>query len=96
MSINDLQYVHFLSDSPSKQYRNQFMYYVMIRYIVPIFSQLKRLSWNYTEAGHGKGAPDGVGVTVKRTCDRIISYGVQDVGYFCTVCRSDLKRNDRN
>ena len=30
-------------------------------------------SWNYHEAGHGKGAPDGVGATCKRTADQVIA-----------------------
>lgn len=33
------------------------------------------LTWNYSESGHGKGAPDGVGGTLKRTADRLIAEG---------------------
>ena len=33
-------------------------------------------SWNFFEAGNGKGAPDGVGATLKRTADRLISQGI--------------------
>lgn len=79
---NDIEYLHFLSDSPSNQYRNQFMFYVIKKYIIPLFPNLKKLTWNYSESGHGKGAPDSVGATVERTCDQIISYGVQDVAEF--------------
>ena len=32
-------------------------------------------SWNFSEAGHGKGAADGVGGVMKRTADDIISRG---------------------
>lgn len=32
-------------------------------------------TWNYLEAGHGKGAPDGVGGLLKRTADRLVSLG---------------------
>jgi hypothetical protein len=35
-----------------------------------------RGTWNYFEASHGKGAPDGVGGTLKRRVDRLVSQGV--------------------
>lgn len=35
-----------------------------------------RGSWNYFEASHGKGAPDGIGGTLKRRADRLVSQGV--------------------
>lgn len=38
-------------------------------------------TWNYSEAGHGKGAPDGTGGTLKRTADRIVAQG-KDVENF--------------
>lgn len=34
------------------------------------------MTWNYTEAGHGKGPMDGVGGTLKRMCDRKVAYGM--------------------
>lgn len=33
------------------------------------------MSWNYSETGHGKGAPDGVGGVLKRTADHIVARG---------------------
>nr|CAH7736447.1 unnamed protein product [Callosobruchus chinensis] len=33
------------------------------------------LHWLYSESGHGKGAPDGVGAVVKRTADRLVAMG---------------------
>ncbi|KAI9517864.1 hypothetical protein NQZ68_001033 [Dissostichus eleginoides] len=35
-------------------------------------------TWNFFEASHGKGAPDGVGAALKRTADMLISHG-QDI-----------------
>lgn len=32
-------------------------------------------TWNFSEAGHGKGAPDGIGATVKRLADRLVLRG---------------------
>ncbi|CAG4947568.1 unnamed protein product [Parnassius apollo] len=39
------------------------------------FSSLRLLVWNYSEKGHGKGAPDGVGAVLKRTADQIVARG---------------------
>ena len=32
-------------------------------------------SWNFWEASHGKGAPDGIGGAMKRKADKLISLG---------------------
>ena len=32
-------------------------------------------TWNFSEAGHGKGAPDGIGAVIKRTADKLVSEG---------------------
>jgi hypothetical protein len=36
---------------------------------------LDAVTWIFTAAGHGKGAPDGVGASVKRAADRMVSTG---------------------
>lgn len=77
---------HFLSDSPSSQYRNKYMFYVITQ-ISQDFPQIKRISWNYSEAGHGKGAPDGVGAVMKRTADQMVRFG-EDVGSFSQFCNA--------
>ncbi|MGH0169101.1 UNVERIFIED_CONTAM: hypothetical protein FKN15_056402 [Acipenser sinensis] len=33
------------------------------------------ITWNFSEASHGKGAPDGVGGALKNLADRIVAYG---------------------
>ncbi len=58
--FSNIKNVHFLSDSPSTQYRNKSMFYIIFDKIRPLFSNLSTLTWNYSEAGHGKGAPDGI------------------------------------
>lgn len=40
-----------------------------------LFPSLKTILWHYSEAGHGKGAPDGIGGTLKRTADRVVAEG---------------------
>lgn len=39
------------------------------------YPNLLDFTWNYHEAGHGKGAPVGVGGTCKRTADKIVASG---------------------
>lgn len=72
--------IHFVSDSPSSQYRNKTMFFIITQ-LYTDFSQLSKITWNYSEAGHGKGAPDGVGATLKRTADRTVLFG-RDVGTY--------------
>ncbi|GBP52511.1 hypothetical protein EVAR_32067_1 [Eumeta japonica] len=36
---------------------------------------ITHFTWNYHEAGHGKGAPDGVGAVCKRSADRLVGSG---------------------
>ncbi|CAH0404768.1 unnamed protein product [Chilo suppressalis] len=72
--------IHFLSDSPSSQYRNKYMFYI-ISQLSSHHSSITRITWNYSEAGHGKGAPDGIGATVKRLADQWVHFG-SDVGNF--------------
>ena len=41
---------------------------------VPFDMGFTRVNWSYTEAGHGKGVPDGVGGVVKREADRLVMH----------------------
>lgn len=65
--------LHFVSDSPSTQYRNRTMFYILGRKLHELYPKIKSLSWNYLEAGHGRGAPDGIGGITKRTADRLVA-----------------------
>ncbi|CAL8310703.1 unnamed protein product [Boreogadus saida] len=42
---------------------------------VPFTWGFQCLTWNYSERGHGKGAPDGVGACVKRMADQAVQRG---------------------
>ncbi|CAH2098872.1 unnamed protein product [Euphydryas editha] len=66
--------IHFISDSPTGQYRNKKMFYI-ISQLQWHFPNLRVVAWNYTESGHGKSSADGVGATIKRTADRIVAQG---------------------
>ncbi|GBP47216.1 hypothetical protein EVAR_20218_1 [Eumeta japonica] len=60
------------------EYKNKFMFHVVYRHINDLFPGTTFFSWHYSEPGHGKGAPDGVGGTLKRTADKAIAEG-QDI-----------------
>lgn len=65
---------HFLSDGPSTQYRNKKMFFLMTVYLTKQLD-VQNLRWHYSESGHGKGAPDGVGGYIKRQADRLVALG---------------------
>ncbi|XP_063953700.1 uncharacterized protein LOC135153666 [Lytechinus pictus] len=67
--VPTLSKVFYWTDSPSSQYRNKTMFAVVgeHRALYGIDAQ-----WDYFEAGHGKGACDGIGGTVKRLADEAV------------------------
>ena len=70
----DVTTIHFFSDGPCTQYKQRGNFYL---FCTEIFKKgFTRGTWNYFEASHGKGAPDGVGGTLKRRADRLVSQGV--------------------
>lgn len=70
-----IKIVHFVSDSPSSQYRNWKNVYLLRFYMKEKFPTVTECTWNFTEQGHGKGAPDGIGGYLKRTADQIVAQG---------------------
>ncbi|CAH0550877.1 unnamed protein product [Brassicogethes aeneus] len=71
---------HFLSDGPTTQYRNRKMFFLIGAYLSEKL-QTNTVRWHYSESGHGKGAPDGVGGYIKREADRLVSLG-KDISDF--------------
>lgn len=67
--------LHFISDSPSTQYRNKTMFHFLATNLKIYYPLLHKFTWNYSEEGHWKDAPDGIGGTCKRTADRIVAQG---------------------
>ncbi|XP_065218710.1 uncharacterized protein LOC135844432 [Planococcus citri] len=88
--------LHVLSDSPATQYRNRYMFYIMLNHIIPMFNNLEHFTWNYSEAGHRKGAPDGIGATLKRTCDKIVAQNndISNFAQFSTTVIDQIKNID--
>lgn len=63
-----------MSDSPSTQYRNKSMFYLLTQNLLKEFPQIKEISYNFSESGHGKGPADGIGASIKRTLDNAVKY----------------------
>lgn len=55
--------VHFQSDGPCTQYRNKKNFYLMTHFSNKF--GFKYVSWNLTEAGHGKSTADGIGAVLQ-------------------------------
>jgi hypothetical protein len=55
----NIERVHFVSDGPTTQYRSKNNFYMLSNLIFEL--GFKSATWNFWEAGHGKGAPDGIG-----------------------------------
>ena len=67
--IPDVEFIHYWTDSPLSQCRNKFMFK-----IVSCHEEYFNISasWNYMEAGHGKGLSDPIGGTAKRKADHAV------------------------
>jgi hypothetical protein len=75
LAFGKFERVTFISDSPSSQYRNRRTLHIVDSVLRKM--DILRWEWIYTEAGHGKGAADGVGAAIKRRCDARVSTGEQ-------------------
>lgn len=73
--IPNLSKMHFVSDGPSSQYRNRKMFVLIGEYLTSLLG-ISSVNWHYLEAGHGKGAADGIGGVLKRTADNLVAKGV--------------------
>ncbi|XP_034093341.1 uncharacterized protein LOC117560540 [Gymnodraco acuticeps] len=72
-SYPSVEVVHFFSDGPCTQYRQKGNFFLLSTELMN--RGFKRGTWNFFEASHGKGAPDGVGGLLKRMADRLVSQG---------------------
>lgn len=70
---DSINVVHFVSDGPTTQYRSRKNFY-LFNHLIHKYG-FQHATWNFTEAGHGKGAPDGIGGLIKRTADKAVSFG---------------------
>ena len=72
--IPSLSKIHFLSDGPSMQYRNRKMFFLAGTFLSKVL-QVKSLHWHFSERGHGKRAPNGIGGCIKRLADNLVAQG---------------------
>ncbi|KAJ3605026.1 hypothetical protein NHX12_027077 [Muraenolepis orangiensis] len=63
-----------VSDGPTTQYRSKKNLFFLST--EPFKMGFVRVTWNFLEAGHGKGPADGVGAAVKRTADALVAKGM--------------------
>ena len=66
--------LHMVSDGPTTQYRCKKNFFFLST--EPFKMGFKKVTWNFLEAGHGKGPADGVGAAVKRTADALVAKGM--------------------
>ena len=67
--VPDLSHLHIVTDSLTSQYRNRYSCSLLKR-AMDLFQI--RITWNWLEAGHGKGPCDGVGGAIKGLADRVV------------------------
>ena len=82
--------IHFFSDGPSTQYKQKKNFYF---FTTEVFKHgFKRATWNFSCAGHGKGIPDGIGATIKRSADQGVKFGNDIItanGLITYLCKSE-------
>jgi len=80
--IPDMRLIHFITDSPSSQYRNRTIVNPVARF--PTLFNMDE-TWTRLESGHGKGPCDGLGCGVKRKANNLIKSAVviRDATEFC-------------
>ena len=70
--------INIISDSPTSQYRNRHMVWLLQSYCG---KRLMELKWIYLESGYGKGIPLGIRATVKRAIGNILFYNPHSAIY---------------
>ena len=86
--LPELKVVHFISDSPSSQYRNRSMCSLVARF-ASLYDGIEA-SWSWLEAGHGKGPCDGIGGGIKKKADNLVKSGklITNTEEFCETIRA--------
>ena len=64
--------LHVFSDGPVTQYRQEHNFYLLS---TKAFQFVDLITWNFFEASHRKGAPDGAGGVIKRSADHPVALG---------------------
>ncbi|KAG8184502.1 hypothetical protein JTE90_002349 [Oedothorax gibbosus] len=75
--------IHFHSDGPTTQYRNKTNLFLLTCFANKL--GLKEVTWNFSEAGHGKSSADGVGGQLKTKADQFVAHGTDIPDAFYTT-----------
>lgn len=86
--------IHFQSDSPATQYRNRTIFYLLAHALEAFITKVKYATWNYSAPGHGKGAVDGIGGSLKRLADSVVACGqdIKDFNSFVRVLQEKTRK----
>ena len=76
-AVNPVTALHYISDSPTSQFRNKTIFYILANHGDLLGVEL--VSWIWLEAGHGKGPGDGIGGTSKRMADQAVRSGKVEI-----------------
>ena len=91
MLVPDIRRIHYLTDSPTSQYRNKSIFRLILTHKEEFGVQAR---WNYLESGHGKGPCDGLGASVKRSADNAIKHGkasIQNASDFFSYAQKTME-----
>ncbi|CAD6222118.1 GSCOCG00011732001-RA-CDS, partial [Cotesia congregata] len=94
LQLPNIKKIHFMSDGPTTQYRNRKMFYIITQYFPLCYPQIQFISYNFSDAGHGKSAADGIGGFLKRSADDQVKFG-KDISNFdklITVLRGSTNK----
>jgi hypothetical protein len=75
LTDRNIESLHFWTDGPVTQYRSKKNFYLFSTVLKQWFPQLRENTWNFSGAGHGKNAADGVGGAIKRSADALVAMG---------------------
>ncbi len=76
-----LMSIHVFSDGRSTQYKNKTNFFLTSYYRDIIGCEIESLTWNYFESGHGIGAADAIGGTLKRLADDNVNKGFSPLNF---------------
>ncbi|XP_069136746.1 uncharacterized protein [Argopecten irradians] len=79
----DSSIIYFIINGPTTQYRNKINFYLFATKVYEYGFTCASL--NFLEAGHGKGAADGIGGVIKRKADDLVNVQGKDI-----TCAKDL------
>jgi len=84
--------LHLIFDGPTTQYRNKTYFDLLTSYLPEKYRQLLLITHNFSEPGHGKGGPDGVGGFLKNLADDAVAHGfdVHNFEKFCALLEANV------